>query len=181
MAITLRYADTDNSHIEAVENGQVIQKFPNAPGNRHYTEYVYQADGSTMNSIAAYTAPVPTTADLKAHLAAYRWASETGGINVQVNGYNFDVATDDRSQIKMTAILLEASADPTFTTPFKNQAGTFVTLNALECATMARAVGDHVKKAFASEEIVLAAINADPPTVTTKAQAEAAYDTAYAS
>ena len=181
MAITLRYTDAEQNNIEAVEDGQVLQTFPNTPGNRHFTQYVYQDDGSTMNPIEDYVEPDPSMAELKAHLATYRWQHEVSGINVQVNGYNFDVDTGDRSQTKMIAILFDASTDPTFTTPFKNKAGVFITLNADESITMARAVGAHVKKAFASEEIVLAAIDADPPTVTTYAQVEAAYDTAYAS
>ena len=174
MTITAEYINPEHTLLK--RSDMPGASIPTVGGNRHYSELL-----ELGITIADYVVEQPTVEKLRSYLAEYRWTHETGGINIQVNGYNFNVATDDRSQIKMTAILLEASTDPTFTTPFKNQAGTFVTLNALECATMARAVGDHVKKAFASEETVLAAINADPPTVTTYAQVEAAYDTAYAS
>jgi len=171
MTITAKFIDPDHQYVERSDKVGSVIPFE---GNSDYFELVEMGI-----VIAPYVAPTPTVAELKAHLADYRWKIETGGLTVQVNGHTFPVQTDDRSQTKFNAILLGTIIDPTFSTPFKNKEGNFITLNRDECQQMATAVGDFVKKAFASEEVVQGQV--DGGSVTTYDQVETNFDLAMGS
>lgn len=115
--------------------------------------------------------PPPTPADLHAHLAALRYARETGGTTW--NGHA--VATDRESQAKLTAAFVMAGALPTFAIPaWKLPDGSFIALANAEVKALAGAVLAHVQGCFTTEKAVADRIAASELATT------AAVETAFA-
>ncbi|ACL57411.1 DUF4376 domain-containing protein [Methylobacterium nodulans] len=115
-------------------------------------------------------APPPTVTDLLQHAAAQRYIAETRGITVD----GVAVASDRTSQAMLTAAVayLQSSGAPSVA--FKGLGG-FVMLTAAQVTAIALAVGAHVQSCFATEAALVAGIRAEPPTVTTLAQIDAAF------
>lgn len=107
---------------------------------------------------------------LAAYAAARRYAVETGGIEVE----GARIRTDRESQALLTGAYLRAQADPSAHVSFKAVDG-FVTLGAEQIQAIALAVGAHVQACFVAEATVDAALAAHPPTMTTRAQVDAAF------
>lgn len=95
--------------------------------------------------------PLPTLDELKtvksASIAAARYATETGGI--EVNGAH--IATDRGSQALLTAAVVMARLDPEFKTQWKCADGRFVQLDAFQLRAIGDAVIAHVESCFARE------------------------------
>lgn len=88
-------------------------------------------------------------------LAAYRWQIETGGI--VRNGVA--IATDDRSQAKISGALQLVQDDPQVVIDWKADNG-WVQLNAAAVTYIAREIGLHVQACFSREKALATAINA---------------------
>ncbi|MGU3387297.1 DUF4376 domain-containing protein [Methylobacterium sp. D53M] len=121
--------------------------------------------------LSGYAAKVTTlaTAGLVAYAAAKRFAVETGGI--VANGAK--VATDRDSQAMIGNAFAYVTASGAASVQFKASSG-WVTLSADQVKALALAVGAHVQAAFETEKDLDAAITADPPTVTSTEQIDAA-------
>ncbi len=118
----------------------------------------------------------PTPDQLKAYAATARWRKETGGITVDLGGgVSVPVATDDRSKLMIMGAAQSAAQDANYTTPWKTTTGEFVTLNAAQIETIASAVAAHVQSCFATEDQVVAGIDASPATITTTAEIDTAF------
>ena len=79
-------------------------------------------------------------------LAAARWKAETGGTEIQ----GIQIATDDRSQAKITGAALQATIDPSYVCQWKTEAG-FIDLNAQQITGIAVAVRAFVQSCFDRE------------------------------
>ncbi|MGU3475628.1 DUF4376 domain-containing protein [Methylobacterium sp. D48H] len=112
---------------------------------------------------------VKVQADLVAYAATKRYAVETGGIVVG----GAKVATDRDSQGMIGNAFAYVTASGAASVRFKAASG-WIALSADQVKALALAVGAHVQAAFAAEDDLDAAINANPPTVTTFAQIDAA-------
>ncbi|WP_158259802.1 DUF4376 domain-containing protein [Phyllobacterium phragmitis] len=109
-------------------------------------------DGMTLVSHEPPSAPV----DLVAYTAQKRWETEVGGI--VVNG--LIVATDDRSKIMISGARVAAQSNPEFTTDWKSQDGTFVTIDAAAVVAISDAILAHVSGCFSIEAAIIADIMA---------------------
>lgn len=115
--------------------------------------------------------PEPLTKDqLLAHLAAHRWAVETGGI--QLNGMT--VATDDRSKTMIMGARIAAMADPSHIANWKMPDGSWAPLDAATITAISDAVLNHVNWCFARESEVVELITAGD--ITDYDGVEAAFD-----
>jgi hypothetical protein len=132
---------------------------PEDPSNRHWQQLL-EWEAAPDNSWPI--PPAPTLAELKRskldELAAIRWASETGGLDVA----EFTVKTDENSTAKLTAAAVKAEKDPTFTVRWKVAPGVFVELDAPTIIVISDAVLTHVQERFdleaeLSEQIMAAA------------------------
>lgn len=112
-----------------------------------------------------------TPVQLLAYAAAARYAKETGGITV--NGIGID--TSRGSQALITGAWATVQVQPNATIQWKAADGTWAALNATQITALATAVTNHVQACFAAEAALDAAINAAPPTVTSRAQVDAAF------
>ena len=116
--------------------------------------------------------PEPTVASLLAYAAHKRWQVEVGGTTWNGRG----VHTDRESQTKMLAAYVQLGgglrADPS---PWKLQDG-YVNATNAEMAEIITAALTHVQNAFAIEHDLEEGIKADPPTITTKAEIDAAFN-----
>ena len=90
-----------------------------------------------------------------AELAAHRWQVETGGI--VRNGAV--IATDDRSQAKISGALQLVQDDPQVVIDWKAENG-WVQMNAAAVTYTAREIGLHVQAAFSREKVLATEINA---------------------
>lgn len=115
--------------------------------------------------LSAYGAYV----DLKAYTAAKRFNIETGGTTI--NGTL--IATDRESQAMISGAFNMATNNPSFTTQWKNDDGTFTALTAAQIISLAVAVGNFVSSCFSKEATTVAAITAG--TITTTAQVDAVF------
>ncbi|MFZ4807456.1 MAG: hypothetical protein ACOYLQ_09385 [Hyphomicrobiaceae bacterium] len=117
--------------------------------------------------------PPPTVAELIAYSAAKRWMVETGGIVSPVYG---PIRTDERTQAVLTAGWAKATADAGYQiTDWKTPTpGVYVTLPAAAIIAIANLVEAHVQACFTANKAVDLAIMADPPTITTTAEIDAA-------
>lgn len=86
-------------------------------------------------------------AEKLAALADLRWQKETGGF--VWNGIN--IATDDRSQLKITGARLAALADEEYSVRWKIGPGDFVELDAATLIALSDAVRTHVQACFDRE------------------------------
>lgn len=114
--------------------------------------------------------PPPTKDQLLAHLAAHRWAVETGGI--QLNGMT--VATDDRSKTMIMGARIAAMADPNHIANWKMPDGSWAPLDAETITAISNAVLNHVNICFEREAGVAALIEAGD--ITGLEGVEAAFD-----
>lgn len=93
----------------------------------------------------------PTLDDKRAakkhEIAAARYEAETGGCTVD----GVTIATDRGSQALLTAAVVTARLDPTFSTRWKCADGHFVTLDAMQLRAIGDAVTTHVEACFARE------------------------------
>lgn len=112
-----------------------------------------------------------TSVQLVAYAAAARYAKETGGITT--SGIMID--TSRAGQALITGAWATVQAQPSATIQWKAADGTWAALNATQITAVATAVTNHVQACFAAEAALDAAINAAPPTVTSKAQIDAAF------
>lgn len=106
---------------------------------------------------------------LYAYSAAKRFNKETGGIAVD----GVSVSTDRESQGMLNGAFAMASNNAAFTTQWKVNDTTFVTLTAAQIIGIAVAVGQWVAQCFSIEATVAAAITAG--TTTTYTQIDASY------
>lgn len=131
------------------------------------------AEGQTIEGhvveLNAPSAP-PTKDQLLAHLAAHRWAVETGGI--QLNGMT--VATDDRSKTMIMGARIAAMADPSHIANWKMPDGSWAPLDAATITAISDAVLNHVNWCFARESEVVELITAGD--ITDYDGVEAAFD-----
>jgi hypothetical protein len=97
-------------------------------------------------------------AALKAQAATRRWDIETGGITR--NGAA--IATDQVSQSKIGGALQLVQADPQLVIRWKGLDG-WVGMDAATVTYVAEQIGLHVQAAFAREEAICLAIDADTP------------------
>lgn len=121
--------------------------------------------------------PAPTPAQLASYAASRRWQKEVGGVSVDFGGSigNKPVMTDDRSKLMIVGAATSAAQNTSYTTNWKFADGTFATIGATEISAMASAVAAHVASCFATEQTVDAQVAANPPTITTTAQVDAAF------
>ena len=116
--------------------------------------------------------PEPTVASLLAYAAHKRWQVEVSGATWNGHG----VRTDRESQTKMLAAYVQLGgglrADPS---PWKLADG-YVNATNAQMAEIITAALTHVQTAFAVEAALDAGIKSDPPTVTTKAAIDAAFN-----
>lgn len=129
--------------------------------------------------VAAYdaSAPLPVIAsDLTAYAAAKRYAVEVAGVAATIGGQSVVVSTarDMRDGMRdtMLRILVGLRKDGDALKIFADGVPRAAT-NA-EAAAMIGAASNHVQAAFNVEEVLVAAINANPPSITTLAQIDAA-------
>lgn len=132
-----------------------------------------QDRGITFEEISDPDPEPPTVEQLLDYLGRKRVEVEEGGI--VVNGV--PVATDRlHSQVKITGAYVKAMADPEYqVTNWKIAPGVFIPL--LDNATIIAigdAVTDHVQACFDKEAELAAEITADPPTITTYEEIDAA-------
>lgn len=112
----------------------------------------------------------PSTDDLVVYASTKRWSVEVGGITVA----GIQISTDDRSKIMISGARIAAQADAGFTTKWVAADGTVHDLDAEQVIAISDAVLAHVSAAFATYSAVLSGIYADPPTITTLAEVDAA-------
>jgi hypothetical protein len=113
----------------------------------------------------------PQISALMAYNANARWEKEMAGMKVK----GHVMTTDRESQHMLASQAGQASRDPSFTTEWKMQDGTFVVLTASELITAHADVTAFIGRCFATESNVKDGIHAVPPTITTTAQIDAAY------
>jgi len=130
-----------------------------------------QTDEALLEVIGAYGLSISAAAALVAYAASARFAKETGGITISGS----PVQTDRSSQAQLTGAYAYVQVVPAAVIQWKQADGSFVSLNATAIAAVATAVAAHVQACFAEEATLVAAINAVPPTVTSKAQIDAAF------
>lgn len=111
---------------------------------------------------------------LKAKLAEIRYNTVDAGF--ELGGVR--ILCDTRTTAYLTAIFIEAQADPAFTVQWKAPTG-FVTLTSAMIAQISRAARGYVQKCFDAEAAVLAKIESGE--VTSDAQMQAAFQTTLAS
>lgn len=107
---------------------------------------------------------------IQAHLPAYRYTKEIGGITVS----GVLIQTDRESRAILTGAYIRAKEDNTYTVRWKTPDG-FVTLNAATIIAISDAVADHVQKCYAAE----ADVAADILTLTSVQEVETAFDQSY--
>jgi hypothetical protein len=131
-------------------------------------------DGITEAEKAAYSAAIAHQARkiVTDHLTIYRYAKETGGLNV--NGVA--IQTDRESRASLIAARILAKENAGYTVKWKTEGG-FVTLNAAQAIAIADAVGAHVQKCYAAEALVQPQLEG----IASTAAVETAFNTAYAS
>lgn len=114
-------------------------------------------DGEAVEYTVADRPLEEIKAEKLAALADFRWQKETGGF--LFNGVT--IATDDRSQLKITGARVAAeAAEPGWTVHWKVAPGQFVTLTKADIIAISDAVRAHVQACFDSEAAHAAAINA---------------------
>jgi hypothetical protein len=123
------------------------------------------ADGVTVEP---YAAPA---VDLTSYARSKRWEIENGGITVA----GIPVATDDRSKLMITGGRVAAEADPNWMTVWDGADGESYPIDAAAMIAISAAVQAHVNACFVAFATVKAGIAAEPPTVTTTAQIDAAF------
>ncbi len=107
---------------------------------------------------------------ITAHLPAYRYTKEIGGITVS----GVPIQTDRESRAILTGAYIRAKEDNTYTVRWKTPDG-FITLNAATIIAISDAVADHVQKCYAAE----ADVAADILTLTSVQEVETAFDQSY--
>lgn len=122
-------------------------------------------------TFSAPAAPALTPADLIGYAALQRWTRETGGITVS----GLPIATDDRSKTLIIGARIQAGADSTYVAKWVATDGSIHDLPASAIIAVSNAVAAHVSACFAAFKDVADAINASPPTITSKAQIDAAF------
>lgn len=125
----------------------------------------------TTSSLQEVLTPYGIFADLAAYAASARYKKEVGGIVVS----GATVQTDRGSQAQLTGAYNFVQANPSASIQWKQADGSFVELSAEQITAIALAVAGHVQGCFAKEAEVLAGINAEPATITTTAQIDAAF------
>jgi len=84
----------------------------------------------------------------KAEIAESRWMEETSGL-ILPNG--MEIATDDRSQMKMLSIYAKAQADANYSVRFKTPKG-WITLDSATILSLQAYVFEHIENLFKKEE-----------------------------
>lgn len=107
---------------------------------------------------------------IQAHLPAYRYTKEIGGITVS----GVPIQTDRESRAILTGAYIRAKEDNTYTVRWKTPDG-FVTLNASTIIAISDAVAEHVQKCYAAE----ADVAADILSFISVAEVETAFDQSY--
>ena len=87
-----------------------------------------------------------------------RWEIETGGMSFA----GATLATDDRSKPLLSSAAAQAATDSTFTTEWKTDDGTWVTLEAAAIIAARDALFAFVQSCFAREQAIDASIDAAP-------------------
>lgn len=128
-------------------------------------------DGQKQQIAAVLSVHNPRLSALKEYAALARFRAETGGLVTA----GIKVATDRQSQAMISGACLMAQANPAFTTQWKAEDGTFVTITAAEIVAMAQAVAAHVSACFSTEAALVAGIIASPAQITATAQIDAAF------
>lgn len=108
---------------------------------------------------------------IEAHLPAYRYKRENGGLTIN---NSISIQTDQFTRTNLIGARIRAAADNTYSVRWKTPNG-FVTLNAAAIILISNAVADHVQKCFDAEYAVLADIH----TFESLAEVEEAFDLAY--
>lgn len=129
-----------------------------------------QTDAALQDVLTPYGLHLSPTAALLAYAAQRRWEIETGGILVAGQ----PIRTDRESQALINGAYTLAQDQPGQSFKFKTAVG-FVTLAAAEIIAISRQVGAHVQACFGVEGDIAAMITAEPPSITTKAEIDAAF------
>ena len=156
-----RYTDPDHTQIRATVAG-IPADFPADPENRHYAALL-----EAGTTVAAYAAPVPTAAALKAYATAKREEKENSGTTMGP----VPVPTHDRAKLLILGAA-QTMAD-TDTSPFVVGGVNYGNLTGLQFQAANAAVVAHVQGTFATLATVIAAIDAG--TITTTAAIDEAF------
>lgn len=129
-------------------------------------------DEFELQNLGGVVSPRPWE-DRKRVLVAYasdqRWVREVGGVDVG----GLRVPTDDRAKV-MLAAAAGLAADAVV--PLIIAGVDYGTRTGAEMRTIYATVVAHVQATMAAMRAVLAGINADPPTITTREAVDAAFD-----
>jgi hypothetical protein len=132
-----------------------------------------QSNAALVEVIGAYGLALTPTEALIAYAAAKRYAKETGGTHVTLDGQVVTMPTDRQTQAQFTGAYAFAQVNSALTVQWKLGDGSFVTLTAALVLQVAIAVATFVQAAFATEAAVVAQIKAG--SITTTAQIDAAF------
>jgi hypothetical protein len=133
------------------------------------------ASGRYTDEQIASLQPQPSADSLATGLLAYsadkRWQTVTGGMTI--NGMS--IQTDDQTRQVLTSAVVLAQLNPTTMIQWKTSTGDFVELTSGQVIVMGQTVATHTQYCYTTESNLAQQIQATPPTVTTKAQVDAAY------
>jgi len=104
-------------------------------------------------------------------LTAYRYEKEVSGVSY----LGKTIQTDRETRANWIGILINAQANPSYTTPWKTSDGSFVTYDSTQAIGAALAASEHVQKCFAAEQIVSENLG----NYTTAEQIKTAFNKAY--
>jgi hypothetical protein len=137
------------------------------PSGKRLVFYSLVDDGGEPSRLDVLEDIPVTVDDLLAYAAAKRWQVETAGLNV--GGAMIDTSIE--SQNRINGAYNFATANPGVLISFKAETG-FVKLTSEQAIAIGQVVGAHVQAGFATEEAVIAAIEAG--TITSIAEIDAA-------
>jgi len=123
------------------------------------------AGGEWRTTWTVNTPPLADIVNAKfAELAAARWEYQSGGVNVG----GISIASDQGTQISVTAALEKMKSDPAMVITWKTNAGDFVPLDRATLTAVGDALFQHVQNAFAQEAALMATVGsiADDETLT---------------
>jgi hypothetical protein len=164
---------------ETGEPGQAEQRNPSIPMD---AVEITEADWIELRAAPAHTlayingqvtpkAKPPGPIDLLAYARAKRWEIENAGITVA----GVPVATNDRSKVMIAGGRVAAEADAAWTTVWDGADGESYPIDAAAMIAISAAVQAHVNACFVAYASVKAGLVADPPTITTTAEIDAAF------
>jgi Domain of unknown function (DUF4376) len=123
-----------------------------------------------ITSLRPQPAPPAQVTGLLAYSAAKRYEKADSGTTVN----DVPIQTDQRTRQAVTAAVTLVQTNPQ-TIRWKTATGEFVTLDTSQVLQIGQGVHQHTQDCFTTEATLADAIQASPPTVTSKAEIDAAY------